>query len=287
MNLAKDDEWQVEDSEVIEDIEDSDVWEEEPEPIPVPQTASPAANKPPEAEELPEGLMENLDLMDRALEGKTDVFASKVVQLVMKLKISPNDPIFLVLLAMGELELMMVDLPMLIEELYQEHEARLRNLFSKYFGANDSEVRQRYEVSLAGIKHEIASAVTELIRTTRNEQLKGDLLRLAKLMTPALAIVLGSVGLGVFGTLQYHQLKTDTLLGTGKLTPEQYGDLQWAQSKEGKQARKIMELNTGYVGKTCKADAEAMGLRLNFGERTVTSGFCVLFVEPPDKRKYE
>ena len=235
---------------------------------------------------LPEGLMDNLDLMDRVLEGKTDVLASKVIQLVMKYHINPNDPIFLILLAIGELELMMVDVPLLIEQLSTEHETRLRVLFDKYFGSNDAEVEHRYQAALAVIRQQIAEAVTELIKTTRQEQFAGDIYTLGKMMLPALGAIVLSAGLGVVGTLQYHKLKTGALLGEGKLTPQQYADLQWAQSAEGRQAKEIMSYNQGYVGKTCKADAEAMGLSLNFGERKVTSGFCVLFVDPPSKRKY-
>ena len=266
----------------VDEIEDSDVWEEEvPEDVPLPSVSFS------ESEQLPEGLMDDLNPMERVLKDKTDLYASKIVQLVMQYKIQPNDPIFVVLVAMQELELMMVDVPMQIEQVCTEYESRISQMFHKHFGSTESEVRERYQSALAGIKQDIAAAAKELIIDTREEQFTGDLLTLGKMAAPTLALLLGAIGLGVLGTLQYHQLKTQTLLGSGKLTPEQYSAMEWALSSEGKQAREIMKYNAGYVGKTCKQDAEAMGLRLQFGERIVTSGFCLLFVEPPNKRRYE
>lgn len=266
----------------VEELEDSDVWEQEASDIPIPTFKDKS-----DEGKLPEGLMDNLNPMEQALKEKTDAYASKIIQLVMQYKIQPDDPIFVVFVAMQELEMMMVDVPMLIEQVCTEYETRMSNMFHKYFGSSESEVRERYQVSLMGIKHEIAQSVRELIETTRKEQFAGNLLALGKMMLPSMAISIGAIGLGVLGTLQYHQIKIDTLLGSGKLTPQQYSAMEWAMSSEGQQAREIMTYNAGYVGKTCIEDAEAMGLRLNYGSRVATSGICALFIEPPNKRRYE
>lgn len=268
----------------LDELEDSDVWEEEvSQDVPLPASMVSLTD----SARLPEGLMENLNPLERVLKDKTDLYASKIVQLVMEYKIQPNDPIFVILVAMQELELMMVDVPLQIEQVCTEYESRMNQMLHKYFGATESEAKERYQSALAGIKQDIAAAAKELIIETRDEQFTGNLLTLGKMAAPALAMLLGAIGLGVLGTLQYHQLKTQTLLGTGKLTPEQYDAMEWGMSREGKQAQEIMKYNAGYVGETCQQDAEAMNLRLQFGERTVTSGFCLLFVEPPNKRRYE
>ena len=265
----------------------NDAWEYEnrgisPEPAP-PSSAVGSDG----GESMPEGLMDNLDMMDRVLEGKTDVFASKIIQLVMKYHISPNDPVFLILLAMGELELMMVDVPMLIQELSLEHESRLKALFDRYFGSNDAEVERRYNVALTEIQAQIAEAVKELLKSTRQEQLGVDIYTLGKMTLPAMGLLIGAFGFGIAATLQYNKLKTESLFSAGKLSPERYAALQWAESPEGRQAKDIMDFNRGYIGKSCKEDAISKGITLNFGDREVVEGFCLLFIEPPNRRKYK
>lgn len=280
-------------SEIVEEWDDDDAWNDEPannfSPIPQDSPKSISLEKPPLStdDSIPAGYKPGLSLLEQVLEGKSDVFASKVINLMIQCGIEPDDPMFLMLLAMGEMELMLINTPYHMEDVSVQFGEQLGELFQQYFGASEAEARERFKTALQEEKVEIAAAAKELIVTTKKQQFEGNLSTMAKMFAPALGVVIGCISIGVMGTLQYHKLKVGSLIGTGKLTPEQYEALQWAESEEGKLGRKIMELNKGYVGKTCKADAEAMGIKLQVGKRKVKSGFCTLFIDEVNKRKYE
>ena len=268
-----------------EEYEEEQNWDE-PEDIPLGKEPEPAFDDE-EHMELPPGYAENLSLLDQVLLGKDQIFVSKVLNLMMRCGIRPNDPVFLLMLAMGELELLLTNSPLLVEQTLLEFSESIEVLFTTYFGDSESATKKRFEAALAEQQAQVARAVTELVQHTRQEQFYGTMGALARTIAPAMLGVFVSIGVGVVGTLQYHRLVMRTLIGNGKLTPSQYSALTWAESEEGKYAKKLTEWNQGYLGKSCREDAKNMGLKLNFGSRKVTEGFCVLFVAPPDKRKYE
>lgn len=276
----------------IEDNLDSDAWtEEEPIKIPVAVNSNSEVQKVTSESDadskLPEGFAENLDLLEYVLRDKSDVFSSKIINIMLRCHIDPNDPVFLLLLAVGELELLLLNTPANVEDVNEIYIEELSSLFQQYFGSSDTESNLRFKAAIEQEKAAIATAVSDLIAHTNRHQFFGNLTTMTKMFAPALGVIVASIALGVVGTWQYSKLTTRSLIGAGKLTPEQYADLQWASSSEGKLAKQIMELNKGYVGSTCKQDAEAMNIGLQVGNRKVKSGFCVLFVEPPNKRKYE
>ncbi|MEY2833735.1 MAG: hypothetical protein RLZZ574_2994, partial [Cyanobacteriota bacterium] len=54
---------------------------------------------------IPVDYLTQMSLLDQCLVGKSDVFRSKVINIMLRSRIKANDPIFLLLLAIGELEL--------------------------------------------------------------------------------------------------------------------------------------------------------------------------------------
>ncbi len=72
-----------------------------------------------------------------------------------------------------------------------------------------------------------------------------------------------------------------------KLTQEEARSLDWAMSPEGRKARQIVEWNEGLIGGECEEDARAFNVTIQIGRRRATSGYCVLWVQPPDKRTFE
>ncbi|NEN95189.1 MAG: hypothetical protein F6K50_06495, partial [Moorea sp. SIO3I7] len=102
------------------------------------------------------------------------------------------------------------------------------------------------------------------------------------------AVVLSLVcGLGAgWGLSQLSQPKLDPN-GSRQLTLDEADTLNWAISKEGKLARNITKWNAGYLDNLeCQKDAIEAGIRLNFGGKKATSGYCLLWVAPPSQRKY-
>ena len=71
------------------------------------------------------------------------------------------------------------------------------------------------------------------------------------------------------------------------LTQEQAEALRWATSGEGKFARNLMKWNSdSLTNLECKKDVKRLGVTLEVAGRPATSGFCTIWVEPVQKRKF-
>jgi hypothetical protein len=288
--IAEEEEIYEPDDEGLFEGEDFDPDEDEDEDVEIPDAVhSLPSNFVQEARRqgIPVDYLPQMSLLDQCLAGKSDVFRSKVINIMLRSRIKANDPIFLLLLSIGELELILVDTPLTIQGYLSQFAEELGDLFAAYFGGDEATAKYRFETSIQESKTAIAEAAQELIKISKEEQFYGSFEAVIKSLAPALGILVLAIGLGAVGTIWVQNLFGRSLIPAGKLTAEQYEILKWAETDEGKLAKNIMDWNQGYVGKTCKEDAIAMGLGLNSNGRKVKSGFCVLFVEPPDKRKYE
>ncbi|MEG3932867.1 hypothetical protein QT990_16695 [Microcoleus sp. T3_B1] len=57
------------------------------------------------------GVVDTKSLLNLALEGQSEEYRRKVLELAFKGKIEPTDPIFLILLAIGRLEMLIQESP--------------------------------------------------------------------------------------------------------------------------------------------------------------------------------
>ncbi|MEQ9667705.1 DUF6753 family protein [Coleofasciculus sp. G2-EDA-02] len=72
------------------------------------------------------------------------------------------------------------------------------------------------------------------------------------------------------------------------LTQEQAEALRWATSAEGKFARNLMRWNgDSLTNLECKKEVQRLGVTLEVAGRPATSGFCTIWVEPVEKRKFK
>jgi len=72
------------------------------------------------------------------------------------------------------------------------------------------------------------------------------------------------------------------------LTQEQAEVLRWATSAEGKFARNLIKWNSdSLTGLECKKDVKRLGVTLEIAGRPSTSGFCTIWVEPLERRKFK
>jgi hypothetical protein len=76
-------------------------------------------NAPPNGHKVPS------DLLERMLEGKPDDTKVRVLNLVYRLKINPDDPFFLVFIAMGYLQTLIEDSPQEWEDTFQQFKEEL------------------------------------------------------------------------------------------------------------------------------------------------------------------
>jgi len=71
------------------------------------------------------------------------------------------------------------------------------------------------------------------------------------------------------------------------LTQEQAETLRWATSAEGKFARNLMRWNSdSLTDLECKKDVKRLGVTLEVAGRPATEGFCTIWVEPVEKRRF-
>lgn len=71
------------------------------------------------------------------------------------------------------------------------------------------------------------------------------------------------------------------------LTQEQAEALRWATSAEGKFPRNLMKWNSdSLTNLECKKDVRRLGVTLVVAGRASTSGFCTIWVEPVEKRRF-
>lgn len=214
-------------------------------------------------------------LLDAVLEGRSKEFKQKVLDIVAKSGVRPNDPMFLLLLSTGRLEVLMEETPAALDELFHRW---------------TQEVRRSYELvekaAVEGQKSAIAKAARDLVRTAERQEAR----RFFNSLVPALGVFLATYGLGFFMGITvppWLQGGADPS-GPRKLTLAQAEALQWAESKEGKFARDLMKWNNGYLENLdCLNDVKRLNVKLVLNGRPATYGYCTIWVTPPEKRQFE
>lgn len=232
---------------------------------------------------IPSAYKDGMNMLEHLLSGRSNIYTSEILTIMLQHNIKADDPIFLLLLCIAELELVLVDCPLTLAAFGEEFTDAMEELFQQYFGEN-TDVNQRFKMANAEYLASVAKASEKIVDSVSERQFYGNLSAIARTVAPAFGVVAIAFGLGVFGTLHFNRLSARALVARGELTVEQLQALEWAQSQEGQQARKIMEYNAGYIGKACREDAKNLGITLNFGNRKATKGMCVLFVDPANQR---
>ena len=132
---------------------------------------------------------------------------------------------------------------------------------------------------------QIAEAVNSLLRQTE----------LTRWRTSALALISAAgillVALGVGALIGWMGLLwSQRAFAPGQavsLTQEQAETLRWATSAEGKFARNLMKWNLDSLSNLeCKKEVERLGVTLEVAGRPATSGFCTIWVDPPEQRRF-
>ncbi|PSF33458.1 hypothetical protein C7H19_20015 [Aphanothece hegewaldii CCALA 016] len=209
-------------------------------------------------------------LLAELLADKDEVFRAKVLNLVVKHGLSPNDPLFTILIEVDALQVMLEEAPaaisLSVEQTRQKQEKMTRE-------------------AITSVQSLIAQSVRELIGKTEALQLR----RPSKVLMPGLALFtvvfcLGAIG-GIAGTVSLRQLASS---GQRLLNLEDAATLNWAKSEEGQYAKKLYEWNEPYLQSgRCMQDMANLGVKLTTGRSVANSGVCALFVVPPDQRSYQ
>lgn len=216
-----------------------------------------------------------LGWLDELLIDKSPEFQAKVLRWTVRMNIKPKEPLFLTLVAIGQLQALLEDSPKDLSSLFDQWSEQLYD-----------KLKEAERVAVKGQQTAISSAVATLLRKTQWEQATklSAILPAAGLLT--VAIGFGTlIGLGVSAWLQSQVNKDPT--GPRQLTLEQAESLSWAESKEGKFARNLMHWNAGSLDNLdCKNDVKRLGVTLEIQGRKATEGFCTIWVVSPEKRKF-
>ncbi|HBL13791.1 MAG TPA: hypothetical protein DD379_20830 [Cyanobacteria bacterium UBA11162] len=220
-------------------------------------------------------------LLEQVLEGKDNDFKARVLNLVVNTGLTPDDPVFLMLLATGRLEIMLEDAPLALEKLLKT--------WAKEFWRSIELVET---ATVERQKEAIAKAAQELIeQASKNQKLslnnKAQPFCLSSFV-PAAAVVLGAIALGAVLVFLGSTTLINSPTVSAKLSSKDAELLKWASSKDGQFARSLLEWNAEYLkDKQCAKDVQRLNVELTLGNKVSSSGFCVLWIEPPNKRQWK
>jgi hypothetical protein len=221
-------------------------------------------------------------LLDLAIRGKDDAFKARVWEIVVQTGLDPDDPAFLMMIATGRLQVLLEDSPQEMETMFDQWQTQLYEHLQSYEKA-----------AVKGQQKAIAHAVTTLIKHTEFERAIHSVPSL--IAAGILLLITAAVGgvLSVWGMLWYQSSNLDPT-GSRQLTQQEANALAWTTTNEGKFARNFMEWNRDLLSRdsagqlACTKEVKRLGVTLEMGasSRKAVSGFCTLWVQPPNQRKF-
>ncbi len=223
-------------------------------------------------------------LLDRLLNGRSEEYKRKVLELVNYCGITDfNDPMFLFLLATGQLQVMLKDAPDNINEVFEQRNKEVKEVFSKWAKEITLVLTSVERGIVLRQQNAIAEAAKELLKKSIKEAERAEQQRLFKSVLPASGIIAAVLGLGCFMGMTVPSYLQGGYVGTRNVTAQEAESLKWAMSPEGQKARQLMEWNRDYLS-VCEKDAKALGVKLTFGKQQAEAGYCILWTRPPEQR---
>lgn len=217
----------------------------------------------------------NESFLNRLLEGKDADFQRRVLAITVEHGLSTSDPLFLVMLATGQLQVLLEDKPNELEGLFERWSTALYDHLEK----TKQTMEEQKRISLKGLEVEIGACVQRLIKKAESkEQSK------LRVMLPAIGLLVAATGFGVLAGLSvpvwlaggYAPLKPRLL------TVAEVEILRWANTSQGKLARDIAIWNSeSLTNLDCtKTSAQKLLVKRERGQKRI-SDYCLLRVKPP------
>jgi hypothetical protein len=226
--------------------------------------------------------------LERLLKEEPESVKAKVWELISEYDLTSDDPAFTLMTATGRLQVLLKDSPVELKAMFEQWQAELYAAIAHYREG----LKQYEQTAVKAQQTAIAHSVHTLLRKTAIDQFMHQLSAASTILAGALLVAAAMIGGGVgwaLSTQQQNQLDPTQLDPQGKrqLTLEQANRLQWAVTPEGKLAQNLTEWNKDLLERdwrgqfACEQQARKLGVTLKLGNQQAQSGFCVLWVKPP------
>lgn len=197
---------------------------------------------------------------------------SRILELVQKTGVQENDPVFLILVGTAQVQGLLESGP---KQLQQTFEYAHQQILGKLQGYEQAARR--------GVEDSVAKSVESLVQKTAAAKSRVTWLSLCG----GCVAIAGVLLLGIFGGVNYHRFTTSyDPAGPRQLTLDEAQALKWAMSPEGQYAQKIMTWNEDLLGGECDQQVQDLGVTIQMGTRKASSGFCLLWIAPPEDRQF-
>ena len=248
-----------------------------------------------QTEELSSVSLRNQSLLNRVLADKDAQAKAAILRTAYQAQLGKDDPLFVILLATGQLEWLLEEQPEQIKQLFQEWLAifeQEREQIRLLLDDTEKVLQLKSKAALDVQKRNISKTVTELVRSAALEKVAHD----AQALICAGLILLGAIGIGAilgFGVTKYAFSSEVELDPTGarQLTLQQATALNWEMSEQGQYARQLMEWNQTLLSKRgrsrlCEQEVKQLGITLELEGRRARSGYCLLWTKPLAQREF-
>lgn len=216
--------------------------------------------------------MAQTTLLDKLLDGKPDEFKRKVFELVARTGYTDfNDPLFVILISTGSLQVLLNEKPAELEALFN----RWASTITKSLDLVEAQIVERQKAA-------IAEAAGDLIRKAERQEAT----RLIKSVLPGACAAAAVLVVGFIAGMTVPPMLKGGYVAGEQLSVSDVETLRWASSKEGQYARNLMRWNADYL-KVCESDTAKIPVKLSLGQKEAVNGFCLLWTQPPEKRKFQ
>jgi hypothetical protein len=212
----------------------------------------------------------NESYLNKLLEGKDADFQRRVLAVAVEHGLSTSDPLFLIMLSTGQLQVLLEDKP-----------NEFNQLFQRWSEAIYEHLEKAKRTAVSGQEVEIRSMVNRLIKHCESKERS----RLV-VMLPAIGLVVAAIGFGVL-----IGLTVPVWLAGGYapqkpklLTVAEVESLRWLKSPQGQLARNIVTWNSeSLTNLNCTNNPQQKTLINNEKGKVFVrkSDYCLLRVKPP------
>ncbi len=225
-------------------------------------------------------------LMDEVLMYQPKETQREVRRLVKMSGIDQDDPYFLILLSCRIVQILLQNAPGDLEKSCDRSRLEIVKTFeSQLQKLRDSQDEIFSKVALDQSIAKVNTAIAKVLEDNNIETKKGKFTPRVwgSIISSAAAAVALSVGfVGGWSFDKAVLAKTNTV----NLSSEQEVLLKWAQGKEGKFAKKILDWNEDLMGQQCQKKVSSLNVTIKIGLAEATSGYCWVWTEPPEKRSF-